>query len=53
MVDVSGVTVYAPPTIANAGPDQPLCGVTTTFLAGNNPTSGIGMWSIVADPAEH
>ena len=23
------------------------CGTTTTFLAGNNPTSGIGIWSIV------
>ena len=47
VVDATTVTVYASPTVANAGPDQPLCGVTTTFLSGNNPTSGVGIWSIV------
>jgi hypothetical protein len=47
VVDASAVTVYATPTLANAGPDQPLCGATTTFLAGNNPTSGTGIWSKV------
>ena len=47
VVDATTVTVYAAPTLANAGPDQAWCGTTTTFLAGNLPTSGVGIWSIV------
>ncbi len=47
VVDASSIAVYALPTTANAGPDQPMCGVTTSFLAGNNPTSGTGLWSII------
>jgi hypothetical protein len=34
-------------TVANAGPNQTLCG-TSTFLAANNPTNGTGSWSIVS-----
>ncbi|HQR35406.1 MAG TPA: Ig-like domain repeat protein, partial [Blastocatellia bacterium] len=42
-------TVNAPPTVANAGPDQTLCGVSAT-LAANAPTSGTGSWSVVSGP---
>ncbi|MEZ4931472.1 MAG: choice-of-anchor D domain-containing protein [Saprospiraceae bacterium] len=41
------VEVFALPTTANAGPDQVVPSVTTTMLAGNTPTTGTGMWSIV------
>ncbi|MCG8573590.1 MAG: hypothetical protein MI810_01795, partial [Flavobacteriales bacterium] len=41
------VTVDPLPTVANAGPDQAICGTTTT-LAGNAPTSGTGVWTIGA-----
>ncbi|PCJ77745.1 MAG: hypothetical protein COA57_16555, partial [Flavobacteriales bacterium] len=42
------VTVDAAPTVADAGPDQSLCNVTSTILAGNTPTTGTGTWSIVS-----
>jgi hypothetical protein len=46
--DVS-VTFAASPTTSNAGPDQTgLCGVTSTTLAANTPTSGTGAWSIIS-----
>lgn len=35
------------PTVANAGPDQVLCNVTTTFLEGNVPEIGTGEWTVV------
>ncbi|HEY9047794.1 MAG TPA: hypothetical protein VIN08_17930, partial [Ohtaekwangia sp.] len=35
------------PTVANAGPDQGLCGVFTATLAANTPTVGTGVWVIV------
>ncbi len=35
------------PSIAEAGPDQALCGTTTT-LAGNTPVVGTGGWTIVS-----
>ncbi|MBP6977713.1 MAG: proprotein convertase P-domain-containing protein, partial [Lentimicrobiaceae bacterium] len=38
----------APPSQANAGPDQLNLPETTTTLAGNVPTSGIGIWNIVS-----
>ncbi|MBK9798991.1 MAG: hypothetical protein IPP56_04420 [Bacteroidetes bacterium] len=42
------ITFNANPTAANAGADQTsLCGVTSTSLAANAPTIGIGVWSIV------
>jgi gliding motility-associated-like protein len=31
--------------IANAGPDQQLCNVTTATLAGSNPSPGAGLWT--------
>ncbi len=41
------VTVVATPTVANAGPDQTLCGTLTATLAGNTPTAGTGTWTQV------
>lgn len=41
------VTVVNPPTASNAGSDQTVCGTSAT-LAGNNPTTGTGLWSIVS-----
>ncbi|MDN5213928.1 gliding motility-associated C-terminal domain-containing protein [Fulvivirgaceae bacterium BMA12] len=41
------ITFYDNPTIANAGPDQNLCGTSTT-LAANAPTIGTGTWSIIS-----
>ncbi len=39
-----------PPTPANAGVDQNVC-ITTTTLNGNIPTSGLGLWSVIAGTA--
>ena len=44
------VTVNAPPTTANAGPDQTVCAATAT-LAGNTVTSGAGTWTFISGPA--
>ncbi|MBK9453154.1 MAG: hypothetical protein IPN95_27900 [Bacteroidetes bacterium] len=41
------ITLTPSPTIANAGPDQNICGITAT-LAANSPTVGTGSWSIVS-----
>jgi gliding motility-associated-like protein len=53
MVSTSDVTITLnqPPTTANAGADQTLCGLTgatTATLAANNPTVGIGTWTVVS-----
>ncbi|WP_213086920.1 gliding motility-associated C-terminal domain-containing protein [Chitinophaga agrisoli] len=42
---------YAMPTIANAGPDQKACNVTTFTLAANQPTIGTGRWTVVLGSA--
>lgn len=39
--------VSTPPTNANAGPNQNICG-TNTFMAANTPVNGIGTWTIVS-----
>ncbi|MEI6851736.1 MAG: Ig-like domain-containing protein [Bacteroidota bacterium] len=44
-------TVTLPPTIANAGPDQILCGSSSTTLAGNVPVIGTGVWNQVSGPS--
>jgi hypothetical protein len=47
----TSVTVNGVPTTSNAGADQVssvTCGLTSTTLAGNAPTSGTGLWSIVS-----
>jgi hypothetical protein len=46
-IDDVVITFAANPTTANAGPDQTVCGAATT-LAGNNPTVGTGLWSIIS-----
>ena len=43
-------TVNAPPTAANAGPDQTVGGTTAT-LAANTPSAGTGAWSVVSGPS--
>jgi gliding motility-associated-like protein len=40
------ITVNAPPTTSNAGPDQNICQSSTT-LAANTPTIGTGAWTVV------
>ena len=44
------ITVLPIVTVANAGADQHLCGVTSTSLSANQPTSGIGTWTQIAGP---
>ncbi|NSL89936.1 DUF11 domain-containing protein [Chitinophaga sp. Mgbs1] len=48
--DTVTVNISAPGPNANAGPDQNLCNVTSTTLAGNNPAPGTGVWSQIAGP---
>ncbi|RFS26210.1 hypothetical protein DVR12_00010 [Chitinophaga silvatica] len=40
-----------PPTPANAGPDQTICGTSTTNLNANTINSGIGTWSVISGPS--
>ena len=49
-LDTVQITIYALPTTANAGPDQSLCNVTSTTLAGNTPTTGTGTWTLLSGP---
>ena len=44
------VTIVPTPTVANAGPDQTLCGTLIATLAGNTPTIGTGTWSMISGP---
>jgi gliding motility-associated-like protein/uncharacterized repeat protein (TIGR01451 family) len=39
-----------PNVIADAGPDQLLYGATATQMAGNNPTPGTGVWTLISGP---
>ena len=41
------INVSEPPSTAAAGPDQLLCLVTSTTLAGNNPLVGTGLWTVI------
>lgn len=45
------VTLYTPPSTANAGPDQELCNATTFTLAATPPASGTGTWSVFSGPS--
>ncbi|HMZ22638.1 MAG TPA: hypothetical protein PLD20_32210, partial [Blastocatellia bacterium] len=46
------ITFNAPPTTANAGPDQTLCTTTSAAtLAANTPATGTGAWSVVTGPS--
>jgi uncharacterized repeat protein (TIGR01451 family)/gliding motility-associated-like protein len=42
--------VIIPNVIADAGPDQLLYGATATQMAGNNPTPGTGVWTLISGP---
>ena len=46
-----GEIVTGAPTSANAGVDQANCNSGTFTLAGNNPTSGTGAWSLISGTA--
>jgi gliding motility-associated-like protein len=45
------ITITNAPTVANAGPNQIVCGTTTATLAGNTPLVGTGLWTIVSGSA--
>ncbi|MBK7213943.1 MAG: hypothetical protein IPH88_11735 [Bacteroidales bacterium] len=44
------VTFFESPVVSNAGAAQNLCNVTNTTLAGNDPTPGTGLWTLVSGP---
>ena len=48
VVDGTTVNVYVSPPVSNAGPDQSLCGISGTVLAGSNPAPYTGLWTIVS-----
>lgn len=48
VADPNIVTVYALPTTSDAGPDQSLCGVSVTTLAGNDPGPHTGLWTVIS-----
>lgn len=45
------ISVSTPPTVANAGIDQNICGGTSATLSANTITTGIGTWSIITAPS--
>lgn len=47
--DNVNISFYNNATVANAGVDQTVCGL-TTFLTANNPTFGFGNWFTVSGP---
>jgi gliding motility-associated-like protein/uncharacterized repeat protein (TIGR01451 family) len=49
-IDTVVINVNTSGPKANAGPDQELCNVNTTTLAGNNPTPGTGTWTQIEGP---
>lgn len=49
-IDTINIYNYAIPSIANAGVDQTICATSTT-LAANVPTAGIGTWSVLSGSA--
>lgn len=46
----TSITLFAEPTIAQAGADQDLCNLSSTTLAGNLPVIGTGLWTVVDKP---
>ena len=48
VVDPTSLIVYDNPIVSVAGPDQSLCGVSGTVLAGNNPAPYTGLWTIIS-----
>ncbi len=49
--DTVSISVLAPLTIANAGPDQTLCNANATSLNANIPVSDNGTWSLLSGPS--
>lgn len=49
-LDTVEVTIWGLPDLANAGPDQELCNASSTFLEGNDPSVGDGLWTQTAGP---
>jgi len=49
--DQMTVTLYSPPSIAAAGPDQTLCNAPSFTMAATAPTTGTGTWSVLSGPA--
>ncbi|MFN5912049.1 MAG: PKD-like domain-containing protein, partial [Bacteroidota bacterium] len=48
----SAVISITPPTVsANAGPDQAQCGSGSFTLAGNTPSPGTGLWTVISGTA--
>ncbi len=41
------VTINELPPLADAGPDQTICNISTATLNGNNPATGTGIWTFV------
>lgn len=53
--DTTQIVIADPPTVANAGPDQSICGTgaggtAIATLAANTPASGAGIWSMASGP---
>jgi hypothetical protein len=48
VVDETTIYVYVSPPVSNAGPDQSLCGISGTILAGSDPAPYSGLWTIVS-----
>ncbi len=49
-IDTVSLVVNQAPSVALAGLDQILCGVSSTTLQATTPTIGIGMWSQISGP---
>ncbi len=49
--DTMKITITDAPSIANAGADQTICGVTTATISANNPIIGTGFWTLVSGTA--
>jgi len=49
--DTMLITNSPTPSLADAGPDQVLCNVSTSIMAANTPTAGTGRWTTIAGPA--
>ncbi len=45
------ITVNAPAALADAGPDNEVCGVTSYTLQGNSPGAAVGKWTVASGPA--
>lgn len=47
---VTTITVDQPPIASYAGPDDEVCATTSYTLHGNDPSPGIGKWTLVSGP---